>query len=47
MCFCQRVLVRLFAIVVVQIKPQLEKLLNLPNDSLTKDLRGFGYGSVT
>ena len=27
----------LFAIAVVQIKPQLEKLLNLPNDSLTKE----------
>ena len=29
----------LFAIAVVQIKPQLEKLLNLPNDSLTKEIQ--------
>ena len=28
---------RLFAVLVVQIKPQLEKLLNLADDSLTKD----------
>jgi len=29
----------LFGICVIQIKPQLEKLLNLPNDSLTKEIR--------
>jgi hypothetical protein len=29
----------LFALVVIQIKPQLEKLLNLPDDSLTKEIR--------
>jgi hypothetical protein len=29
----------LFAVCVVQIKPQLEKLLNLPNDALTKEIR--------
>jgi len=29
----------LFAICIIQIKPQLEKLLNLPNDSLTKEIR--------
>ena len=29
----------LFAIVVIQIKPQLEKLLKLPDDSLTKEIR--------
>ena len=27
----------LFGVLVVQIKPQLETLLNLPEDSLTKD----------
>lgn len=29
----------LFAVCVIQIKPQLEKLLNLPEDSLTKEIR--------
>lgn len=29
----------LFGVVVVQIKPQLEKLLNLPDDSLTKEIK--------
>ncbi|CAJ1376055.1 unnamed protein product [Effrenium voratum] len=29
----------LFGIVVIQIKPQLEKLLNLPDDSLTKEIK--------
>mmetsp|Transcript_37204 Transcript_37204/g.54779 ORF Transcript_37204/g.54779 Transcript_37204/m.54779 type:complete len:923 (+) Transcript_37204:98-2866(+) len=29
----------LFAVAVVQIKPQLERLLNLPNDSLTKEVK--------
>jgi len=29
----------LFGICVIQIKPQLEKLLNLPNDSLTKEIQ--------
>lgn len=29
----------LFGVVVIQIKPQLEKLLNLPYDSLTKEIR--------
>ena len=29
----------LFAVAVVQIKPQLEKLLNLPHDSLTKEVK--------
>ena len=29
----------LFTIVVIQIKPQLEKLLKLPNDSLTKEIK--------
>ena len=28
----------LFGVAVVQIKPALEKLLNLPNDSLTKEI---------
>eukprot|EP01094_Clydonella_sp_ATCC50884_P009528 TRINITY_DN1905_c0_g1_i5.p1 TRINITY_DN1905_c0_g1~~TRINITY_DN1905_c0_g1_i5.p1 ORF type:complete len:921 (-),score=379.83 TRINITY_DN1905_c0_g1_i5:157-2886(-) len=29
----------LFGVVVIQIKPQLERLLNVPNDSLTKEIR--------
>merc|ERR1719443_1694483 len=29
----------LFGIVVIQIKPQLEKVLNLPEDSLTKEIK--------
>lgn len=29
----------LFGVCVIQIKPQLEKLLNLPNDALTKEIR--------
>jgi len=29
----------LFALVIIQIKPQLEKLLNLPDDSLTKEIK--------
>lgn len=29
----------LFGIVVIQVKPQLEKLLNLDNDSLTKEIQ--------
>merc|ERR1719456_704588 len=29
----------LFGVLVVQIKPQLEKLLNLPEDSLTKEIK--------
>ena len=29
----------LFGICVIQIKPQLEKLLNLDNDSLTKEIQ--------
>ncbi len=28
----------LFGVCVLQIKPQLEKLLNLPNDALTKEI---------
>lgn len=35
----------LFGIVVIQIKPQLEKLLNLPQDSLTKEIRMVGLFS--
>jgi hypothetical protein len=29
----------LFAVVVIQIKPQLERLLNLPDDGLTKEIK--------
>ena len=29
----------LFGVLIIQIKPQLEKLLNLTNDSLTKEIR--------
>ena len=29
----------LFGIVIIQIKPQIEKLLNLPYDSLTKEIQ--------
>ena len=34
-----------FAVAVIQLKPQLERLLNLPDDSLTKEVRGQQPGA--
>ena len=38
-CVCYKLAGTLFAVAVVQIKPQLERLLNLPNDALTKEVK--------